>query len=91
MVGNPGLPPRGTKDADILLWCELNNLILVTNNRSSIPVHLADHLSQGRRIKRIFVLRPKAHIGEIIENLIFIALAAEKNEFLDQIIHNPLR
>jgi hypothetical protein len=91
MIGNPGLPPRGTKDPDILLWCERNNFILVTNNRSSMPVHLTDHLSQGRHIPGIFVLRPRAEIGEIIDNLIFIALAAEENEFQDQIIHIPLR
>lgn len=56
-----------------------------------MPVHLADHLSQGRHIPGIFVLRPRAEIGEIIESLIFIALAAEENEFRDQIIHIPLR
>ncbi|MEQ8996567.1 MAG: DUF5615 family PIN-like protein [Coleofasciculus sp. B1-GNL1-01] len=91
MIGNPGLPPRGTKDPDILLWCERNNFILVTSNRSSMPVHLTEHLSQGRHIPGIFVLRPRAEIGEIIDNLIFIALAAEENEFQDQIIHIPLR
>ena len=91
MVGDPGLPPRGTLDPEILLWCELNNFILVTNNRSSMPVHLADHLAEGQHIPGIFVLRPKAEIGEIINDLILIALAAQQNEFKDQIIHIPLR
>ncbi|CDM97752.1 DUF5615 family PIN-like protein [Limnospira indica] len=45
MVGDPGIPPRGTQDPEILLWCELNKFVLVTNNRRSMPVHLAEHLT----------------------------------------------
>lgn len=81
MVGDPRLPPRGTLDPEIILWCELNNFILVTNNRRSMPVHLAEHLAQGQHIRGIFVLRPQAEIGEIIDHLIFMALAAQENEF----------
>jgi predicted nuclease of predicted toxin-antitoxin system len=91
MVGDPGIPPRGTQDPEILLWCELNNFVLVTNNRRSMPVHLAEHLTQGHHIPGIFVLRPKAEVGVVIEELIFIAIAAEENEFQDQIIHIPLK
>ncbi|MDJ0514740.1 MAG: DUF5615 family PIN-like protein [Trichodesmium sp. MO_231.B1] len=35
-VGEPGTPSKGTLDPDILVWCEVNNFILVTNNRTSI-------------------------------------------------------
>jgi hypothetical protein len=35
-VGDPGAPSRGTADPDILLWCEKNSFILVTNNRKSM-------------------------------------------------------
>ena len=57
MVGEPGelnIPPLGS---DILNWCELNGFIVVTNNRNSMPVHLAEHLAQNRYIPGIFVLR----------------------------------
>jgi hypothetical protein len=91
IVGEPGLPPRGTKDPDILFWCELNNFILVTNNRSSMPVHLSEHLVQGRHIPGIFVIRPRAEIGQILEDLILIGLAAEENEYQDRIVHIPLK
>jgi len=68
IVGEPGIPSKGTKDPEILLWCELNRFILVTNNRASMPVHLSDHLTQGRHIPGIFVLRPKAKIANAIAN-----------------------
>lgn len=31
MLGEPTTPPKGTLDPEILIWCELNNFILVTN------------------------------------------------------------
>ena len=93
MVGEPGglnIPPKGTLDPDILNWCELNGFIIVTNNRNSMPVHLAEHLAQNRHIPGLFVLRPKFTIGEIINNLIFIAQAGDPEDYQDRITHIPL-
>ena len=42
-IGDPGFPPKGTLDPEILLWCEENNLVLITNNRESMPVHLKEY------------------------------------------------
>ncbi|EKD09479.1 hypothetical protein SPLC1_S208840 [Arthrospira platensis C1] len=36
-------------------------------------------------------MRPKAEVGVVIQELIFIAIAAEENEFQDLIIHIPLK
>ncbi len=58
-VGEPHSPPRGTLDPEILLWCEEYNFILVTNNRKSMPVHLIDHINEGRHIPGIFLLNVK--------------------------------
>ncbi|MGF1958492.1 MAG: DUF5615 family PIN-like protein [Aulosira sp. DedVER01a] len=90
MVGEPATPPKGTLDPEILIWCELHNFILVTNNRTSMPIHLAEHLTQKHHIPGIFVLRRKATIGQIINDLIFIAQVNDSEEFLDRITHIPL-
>ncbi len=37
MVGDPGAPPKGTLDPELLIWLETNSYILVTENRSTIP------------------------------------------------------
>jgi len=84
------IPAKGTLDPDILIWCEINQFILVTNNRTSMPVHLAEHLSQHRQTPGIFVLRPKATVGQIIDDLILIALAGEPQEYQNLITHIPL-
>ncbi|MFN6541258.1 MAG: DUF5615 family PIN-like protein [Nostoc sp. EkiNYC01] len=90
LVGEPETPPKGTLDPDILIWCEINNFILVTNNRSSMPIHLTEHLAQNRHIPGIFVFRRKVTIGQIINDLILIAQVNESEEYQDRITHIPL-
>lgn len=89
-VGEPSTPVKSTLDPEILIWCEEHNFILVTNNRTSMPVHLADHLSQGRHVPGIFILNPDMGIGETINELILIAGGALDDEYQDQIIYLPI-
>lgn len=90
VVGEPETPPRSTLDPEILCWCEENNFVLVTNNRTSMPVHLADHLAQNRHVPGIFILNPNLSIGENLEELVLAALASEKDEYQVQIVYLPL-
>jgi len=90
MIGDPDAPPKGTLDPEILIWCEIHNFILVTNNRKSMPKHLADHFQEGRHIPGIFVIDPSSNIGEIITELIIIARASFANEYQDRIEYLPL-
>jgi Domain of unknown function (DUF5615) len=87
VIGEPGVPPRGTLDPEILLWCEEHDFVLVTNNRTSMPVHLADHMVQDRHIPGIFILNSKLSMGQNIDELIFIAEASFEDEYQDQIVH----
>lgn len=89
-VGEPNTPPTGTLDPEILIWCEVYKFVLVTNNRTSMPVHLADHLQLGRHIPGIFILNSEMGIGETIEELILIAAGSFEEEYQNQIIHLPI-
>ncbi len=88
-VGEPHCPSRGTLDPEILLWCEEYNFILVTNNRKSMPVHLLDHINEGRHIPGIFILNVKLTVGQNIDELIFLAEASFEGEYQDRLIHLP--
>jgi hypothetical protein len=90
VVGEPGAPLNGTLDPDILIWCEQRDFILVTNNRRSMPVHLTDHIQQGRHIPGIILLNPNLSIGQNLEELKFIALGSFEREYQDRIVHLPL-
>lgn len=89
-IGDPGTPPKGTLDPDILQWCEQRQFILVTNNRRSMPIHLIEHLNENKHIPGIFVLRPKATVKQILDDLILIAEVDALNDFCDRIVYIPL-
>lgn len=88
-IGDPGAPPKGTPDPEILIWCEENNFILVTNNRKTMPWHLKDHLAKGRHIPAIFQLNPHMSIGKTVAELLLIWSNSEISEFQDTIIYLP--
>jgi Domain of unknown function (DUF5615) len=90
VIGEPATPPRGTLDPEILCWCEDHNFILVTNNCTSMPVHLADHTAQNQHIPGILILNPNLSIGENLEELLLIADASLEGEFQDRIDYLPL-
>lgn len=89
-IGDPNTPPKGTLDPDILIWCEKYDFILVRNNRSSMPVHVIDHLAQGQHIPGIFQINPSMSLGETIEELVLAALASLDGEYSDRISYLPL-
>ena len=84
-IGEPGAPPRGTLDPDILRWCEEHDFVLVTNNRRTMPEHLIAHLSSGRHVPGILLLTESAGLGETVELLHLAAHASQPDEHRDQI------
>jgi Domain of unknown function (DUF5615) len=89
IIGDPGAPAKGTLDPDLLRWCADNDSVLVTNNRKSMPGHLADHLADDHHIPGIFTLNSDMSIGETVDELILLAKASFDNEFRDNIIYLP--
>jgi hypothetical protein len=91
VVGVQDAPPKRTTDPDILVWCESNGFMLVTNNRRTMPRHLADHLAAGRHVPGIVMLDDDLGIGGNIDELLLIAGASLSGEFRDRIIYLPIR
>ncbi len=88
-IGEPGVPSAGTPDPEILDWLEQNNYLLVTGNRRTMPVHLADHLNSGKHIPGILLLRGAISLGELVEDLLLIWYASEVEEYTDKISFIP--
>jgi|SRR5579871_580589 len=89
-VGDVGAPPKGTLDPDILIWCEEHDFLLVTNNRKSMPVHLADHLASGRHIPGILTIDLSEPIGVLLQELQDIVDLSFPDEYHDRIGYVPL-
>jgi len=89
-VGETGAPPAGSSDPEILEWIEKNGYILVTENRSTMPVHLKEHWAKGGHVLGVFFLRPFVSLSAVIEDLYLIWLVADSEEFVDQTFYLPL-
>lgn len=90
-IGDDPAPATGTLDPAVLLWVEAHDCMLVTNNRASMPGHLADHLSLGHHVPGIIQLPRRMNIRVILDDLWLIWAAARPDEFRDQIVHLPLQ
>jgi hypothetical protein len=58
-VGDHEALPRGTGDAEILRAAEQDGRILISLDRRTLAVHLANHLAAGRTSPGIILLRPR--------------------------------
>ena len=89
-IGDLGAPGAGTPDPEILIWIEENGYILVTENRSTMPNHIAEHHASGRQFPGILWLRPSAGIGKVVEELYLIWVTSEAEEFRNCSFFIPL-
>src|SRR4051794_31858042 len=71
-VGDDDAPPKQTPDPDILVWIEEHECILLTHNRSTMPVHLSDHLMAGHRVPGIVVFSTQLSIGAVGDDLLLL-------------------
>src|SRR2546429_4475372 len=82
-LSRPPAPPLGTPDPDNLLWAEQHGRIIVTEDRRTMPVHLADHLQAGRHSPGVFI-RSEEHTSELQSRLHLVCrLLLEKKIQID--------
>src|SRR6266550_2766750 len=77
--------PLGADDPTALIWIERENRILVTKDKNSMAVHLADHLMHGRHCPGIFMVLPRTSLRDVLAHLILAAYASEPHEWVDRI------
>src|SRR3954454_3099628 len=56
-VGDAPAPPLGTPDPDLLLWCEANGRVFISEDRKTMPGHLAAHILAGNHVAGSFCSR----------------------------------
>ncbi|HEY0068341.1 MAG TPA: DUF5615 family PIN-like protein, partial [Chloroflexia bacterium] len=86
-IGEPGAVPLSTPDPEILRWCEEHDVMLITNNRKSMPEHLRDHIAEGRHIPGIVVLDDHMSMGHVLDELLLIWGASLPDEYKDTFVY----
>jgi hypothetical protein len=87
-VGAPQDLPRRTPDPDILIWAERNDRLVVTLDRSTMPVHFIDHLAAGRHSPGVVMLRSKS-LKAAVTDLETLTYASLPGEWFDRIDYFP--
>ncbi|NJK80507.1 MAG: DUF5615 family PIN-like protein [Chloroflexaceae bacterium] len=80
-VGDEDAPPLGTLDPDILTFLEQSQRALITDNRRSMPAHIATHYSTGGEHWGIFLIRAGTSMRDTIEALILLWEASDAEEW----------
>jgi hypothetical protein len=84
-VGDPPAPPLGTPDPDNLLWAEQHGRIIVTEDRRTMPVHLADHLQAGHHSPGVFISPHDWTVPQIIFSLVLHDQVGAPQDYIDRI------
>jgi hypothetical protein len=76
-VGDPADLPLGSLDPDNLLWAERNGYVLVSNDKGTMPGHLARHLQAGHRSPGVYLLPRNAKIPQVVDYLVISAYTTD--------------
>jgi hypothetical protein len=82
-VGDEGAPPLSTPDPEILHFLEQEQRILVTDNRASMPGHIANHLAAGGHHWGILNISPHLSFSRIVDELGIVWGASTQDEWFD--------
>jgi hypothetical protein len=88
-VGDPPAPGKGIPDEDLLIYCELNQLLLITADRSSMPGWIEKHLQAGRHTWGVLFVGPDASTSLILDNLEILFEASVAEEWIDMLFYLP--
>jgi hypothetical protein len=88
-VGSAGAPPFGTPDPDLLLWAESERRIILSEDKSTFPGHLADHLIAGHHSPGLMILRRRVYLSDLIEFLCLATYASDPREWEGRITYVP--
>ncbi len=86
-VGDGIAPPLGAPDPELLIWIEEFDFMLVTNNRRSMPVHLAAHLAAGRHVAGILQVPKRYRIQHLVQAIEMTVAASLPGELEDRITY----
>ena len=88
-VGDPGAPPLGTPDPDILHFLQATQRALVTMNRRSMWQHVVEQWQIGGHLWGVFWVPRDIGYGALIRQLLLIWDTSEAEEWLDQLRDLP--
>ena len=80
---------EGLSDTEVLAVAARQNRILVSHDKSSMPLHFAQFVAEGRISPGVFLVPQRADVRSVIESLVLIWSASSWTDWFGQIHHIP--
>lgn len=84
------MPSFGSLDPEILTFCELQQRMLVSLDRASMPVHIAAHHSAGGHTSGVLLITRHCSLRQVLDDLLLIWTATGAEEWRDAVYYLPL-
>jgi predicted nuclease of predicted toxin-antitoxin system len=81
---------RTADDETILEWAATEDRILLTHDRATMPHFAYRRVTARRSMPGLFVIRNKPPLGEMIEEILLVALCSTQEEWLGRVEFLPL-
>lgn len=77
-------------DQDILEWAGVNNYILVTHDRATIPNFAYERVRVGKPMPGVFVFNDKISLRDAIDELLFLDEFSQQDDWYHLVTFLPL-
>jgi hypothetical protein len=89
-IGWDDAPPTGTPDPELLLLAESLGRMLVSNDKKTLPGHLANHFAAGHHTRGVVLLRQDFPFRAYVDDLLLLWSVGDAEEWVDNTIYIPL-
>src|SRR4051794_17396291 len=79
-----------TPDPDILEWAAGQRRVLLSHDVSTVPPAAYQRIDDGKPMPGVFIVPDRMPIGQAIDEILFLSLDVEANEWKDQVLFLPL-
>jgi hypothetical protein len=73
----------------LLLFCDREQRILVSGDRSTLRQHVANHRATGHRTYGVAVISRGYPFAQIVDDLVLMLECSDANEWIDDWIYVP--
>jgi len=77
-------------DPEILEWAASHGRVLLTHDVSTVPPAAYQRIGDGKPMPGVFIVPDRMPIGEAIDEILFLSMDVEVDEWKDQVLFLPL-
>ena len=89
-VGEADGPSKGTDDANLLLFAEREQRLLVSADRNILIDYIQQHLASGHTTWGVFLLGKHTSLGVILDELCIVHEATDADEWKNVLQYLPM-